>query len=93
MDAIKHRMRHLHKGRPQERDSELGLLDCAEHEMGNIREMHLKGEFSTTEMMRYLLIPGVRVLKATDLNVVKKYDLTITTHSNVTHLKLLGTTF
>jgi hypothetical protein len=55
--------------------------------------MHLKGEFSTTEMMRYLLIPGVRVLKATDLNVVKKYDLTITTHSNVTHLKLLGTTF
>jgi hypothetical protein len=93
MGRIVNHYRQLREGRPVERDFECAFLDNAEYDFNNVRTVHLKHEFSTTEILRFMVLPGVREVKATALGIMRAYRLPqelADTTSNVTCLALGG---
>jgi hypothetical protein len=87
------RCQQIQEGRPVERDFECAFLDDAEYDFNHVRTAHLKHEFSTTEILRFMLLPGVREVRATALSIMRAPRLPqelANTTSNVTCLDLRG---
>lgn len=93
MDQISYRVRYLILGRPAEWDFERHFLDNTNLGFSNIRTINLEQDFTTTELLRFMLLPSVRVVKATYLDIMKPHDLPATwanEKSNITKLILDG---
>lgn len=87
------RWEQLVEGRPATRDFECSFLDRAEHDLQNIHTIELRDQFTTTELLRFMLIPNVRTLKAASLDRMPPASLSATwsnQKSNISRLEIDG---
>jgi hypothetical protein len=85
------RSRQLEDGRPAERDYECGFLDS--YDLSGIQTIRLRGDFTTTEVIRFMLAPSVRILHCEGLNIMNQPGLVTEVSHKVlalTNLNLLG---
>ena len=81
-------------GRSVERDFECEFLDNNDEcPFAEIQSISLKQDFTTTEIIRFMLLPSGQVLRASDLDIMKEARLPVAfaaAKSNVTELELLS---
>lgn len=95
MQQIMLRLKQLRDGRPAHMQFELRFLDSKDLDFRNIHTVHLVADFTTTELLRIMFLPRVRVVKATWLDIMQPPNLSpefATATSNITHLEIHGGT-
>ncbi|KAH7083412.1 hypothetical protein BKA63DRAFT_152731 [Paraphoma chrysanthemicola] len=90
MEAIKVRLEQLRRIREVERDFECGFLD--RYTLKSIRTIHLQANFTSLEILRFMLIPGLQNLCAEYIGILWEPHIRTTpaTKSSLTKLSLLG---
>ncbi|KAH7068683.1 hypothetical protein FB567DRAFT_585103 [Paraphoma chrysanthemicola] len=91
MDVLRPIMLRLREGRDSQRDFECAFLD--DYALKQIRKVNLTGDFTTTELIRFVLLPNVTRMSATYLNIMKEPRLPIQyahVKSTLTSLDILG---
>ncbi|KAF2830865.1 hypothetical protein CC86DRAFT_402870 [Ophiobolus disseminans] len=89
------RIAQMNRRRPAERDFECCFLVDNERDFSNIRTIHVQQDFTTTEILRFMLLPSLREMKATYLDIMKPPDLPSAwaeKRSTITTLELSGCT-
>jgi hypothetical protein len=87
------RRKQLNEGRPADKDFECSFLDNEEHDLQNIRAIELKNDFTTTELLRFMLLLSVQTLRATSLSIMRSPRLTAAWSKrrvNIIRLELRG---
>ena len=89
MPAIKKAMA-LKRGRNVVRDFECPFLDSSAYDFSNIRTIHLSQDFTATEILRFMLLPSVRAVRASELCVMRPHAVWAQQTSNITTLEFFG---
>jgi hypothetical protein len=69
LNNMKHALKKFRDGRSVEHDFECSFLDA--YSLDSIRRIRLELDFTTTELIRFMLLPNVTSLSATRLDIMK----------------------
>ena len=84
-------IKQMQQGRPEDQDFQCGFLDT--HSFPRIRSICLIGDFTATEIMRFMLLPSVQTLRAKDIASLRAPRLSAyfaAQTSNITSLSIIG---
>ncbi|KAH7068681.1 hypothetical protein FB567DRAFT_540970 [Paraphoma chrysanthemicola] len=91
MEALKERFLLLRQGREVERDFECGFLDM--YALKGIRTIQLQVDFTSSEILRFMLVPGLQSLCAEYIGILWEphiHTIPTQTKSSLTKLSILG---